>query len=146
MSQVILTATNALSTLDLERLRLSAPSRKAPMYMLNNIDLASAIENGLNITDEILIRDILDNYEINFYTDAETDSLFIEYKFQNLDSLQSTVQRFNDVDKLGLPSGLIESDITNLSLMTVYPLETLTSLKQWHVDLYIEAVKQTFYL
>lgn len=146
MSQVILTATNALPALDLERLRLIAPSRKVLMSHLIGANIKVAIANGW-FDDEKLIRDIMDNHEINFYTDAETDSLFVEYKFSNLESLVSSIQRYNEADEMGIgPSGLIESDITNLSLMTVYPMAALEKLKQWHVDLYIESIKRAFYL
>ena len=146
MSQVILTATNALSALELERLRLVAPSRKVPVSHLIGANIKVAIANGW-FDDEKLVRDVMDNHEVNFYTDAETDSLFVEYKFSNLESLVSSIQRYNDADEAGIgPSGLIESDITNLSLMTVYPLDALEILKQWHVDLYIESIKRAFYL
>lgn len=146
MSQVILTATNVLSALELERLRLVAPSRKVPVSHLIGANIKVAIANGW-FDDEKLVRDVMDNHEVNFYTDAETDSLFVEYKFNNLDSLVSSIQRYNEADEMGIgPSGLVESDITNLSLMTVYPLDALEILKQWHVDLYIESIKRAFYL
>ena len=145
MSTRILTATNALSALELERLRLVVPSRRVKIEHMQGVSIDDYIQIGA-FTDTSLVTDVLDNHLTNFYADEDSGTLFIEYHFRNLDSVISTVNRYNKADRItGVSNGLVESDTTNLTIIAAYPLEEKDMLTKLHTEIYLEALKAAFY-
>lgn len=139
MSIQILTATETFSTDELNRLRLHA-FRAPPVDMLF-LD-PSILDHFVFTPQEI--RSILD-IEKSVYI-ADGDVTYIQMTYRNLECLQDTLKRHNEVEaKSKVSTGIVESNEAALQLMFVFPTETIQSVMQMYLAMYIHATKLAFY-
>lgn len=139
MSIQILTATETFSTDELNRLRLHA-FRAPPVDMLF-LD-PSILDHFVFTPQEI--RSILD-IEKSVYI-ADGDVTYIQMTYRNLECLQDTLKRHNEVEaKSKISTGIVESNEAALQLMFVFPTEAIQSVMQMYLAMYIHATKLAFY-
>lgn len=141
MSIQILTATTVLDTVEIERLRLHKFRAPLPEELI--LDASFLIENNL-LTEEI-VKDYLDVESVK-YVNID-DVVFCFTKMKNYENFVSAVKRFNDVEEyIDGNSGLVESDLASLTIVTVYPASVINKVIQANLDLYVESVKRSFYI
>lgn len=139
MSTQILTATNVLSQVELERLRLHAFRAPSVDEMMLDTDILDYIDFSKEI-----IRDSMDLESTKYIKDG--DVFYSIMRFRNLESVISTLERFNQVEReAGISTGLIESDATNLEITFVYPTEVIDEVIQMNLAVYMKALKAAFY-
>lgn len=140
MSLQILTATEVLDSVELERLRLH--TFRAPE--LDGLVLEPSILDFIEF-DASEIEDILDVEKSSYYKDGEFT--YVIHQYRNIDNLISSVIRHNDVEKeVKLSTGLIESDTTNLTMTFVFPTKYILEVQHMFLGMYIKATKAAFYI
>lgn len=141
MSVQILTASGTLTQVEIDRLKLH--EFRCPPVSEFVTGASWIIDNGF-LSDEI-IKDYADLESMRYY--QIDDYVYCFMKLSNLDHFQSTVNRFNKIENsLGQSTGLIESDLATLTIVTVYPAEIAEQIVQVNLDLYVESIKRVVYL
>lgn len=141
MSIQILTATTVLAEDEIKRLSLH--EFRCPPVEEFIIDARDIIDNDY-LTDDI-IKDYADVESVSYVKIG--NYVYGFSKMRNLKNFISVVNRFNRIEQeIGHSTGLIESDLSNLTITVVYPAEIIDQIVQVNLDLYIESVKRAFYL
>lgn len=141
MSTQILTATAVLTQTEIERLQLH--EFRCPPVKEFITDASYIIDNDFLTGD--MIKDFVDVDSTSYVKHGDFVYSFV--KMRNLDRWKSVLERFNTIEsQLEQPTGLIESDLANLTFTFVYPAEIIDKIIQVNLDLYVESVKRVQYL
>lgn len=141
MTIQILTATTVLSDDEIKRLSLHE-FRCPPVedFITNAFDI---IDNDY-LTDDV-VKDYADIESVSYVKIGNYVYSFT--KMRNLENFISAVNRFNRIEQsFGDVTGLIESDLSSLTITVVYPAEIIDDIVQVNLDLYVESIKRSFYL
>lgn len=138
----ILTATNHLDSVELERLALH--NFRAP-----NLDelLIPSVEEQieLGIFTDTYVKCVVDTEEVNYYRNG--DFVYCISKFRHTEYLQAAVADLILAEReLGTSIGFVESDLTNLTLTTVYRAQDIDTIIAVSADIVVECTKRAFYM